>query len=236
MLGDPAVWHSLGLSLSFTAICVTLHMTLGLGLALLVRASGRLRGPLRVALMVPWMIAPAIGATLWLWMFDAQFGVLNYLLATLGVTDGPVVWLGSPGTAFAAIVVADTWRETPLAMLLLLAGLLGVPAEQYEAAAIDGAGAWQRFRHVTLPNLRSVLVIVSTLDAVATIRQFDITAVMTGGGPVGGTEMLPMLVYNTGFRANDLGGAAALGILLAMLLLAASTVYVGVLRPARTAP
>jgi ABC-type sugar transport system permease subunit len=116
-------------------------------------------------------------------------------------------------------------------MLLLLAGLLGIPAEQYEAASLDGASAVQRFRHVTLPNMRALLVIASTLDIINTVRQFDIINVMTGGGPVNATEVLPALIYNTGFRANDLGKAAAIGVVLLLLVLAFSTAYVVLLRP-----
>ena len=116
-------------------------------------------------------------------------------------------------------------------MLLLLAGLLGIPAEQYEAAALDGANAVQQFRHVTLPNLRALLVIASTLDVINTVRQFDIINVMTAGGPVNATEVLPALIYNTGFRANDLGKAAAVGVILLLLVLAFSTAYVALLRP-----
>jgi multiple sugar transport system permease protein len=232
-LADPAFWHSLRLSLVFTIVCVVLHVAIGLGLALLLARANRARGVLRVAFLTPWMIAPAIGATIWLWLLEPQFGVANYLLSALGVIASPVSWLGTPGTAFGAVIAVDVWREVPFVMLLLLAGLLAIPAEQYEAASIDGASPWRRFLHVTLPNLRALLVIASTLDVINTIRQFDIINVMTGGGPVNGTEVLPALIYNTAFRANDLGGAAAIGILLLSVVLVFSTVYIGVLKPAR---
>lgn len=116
-------------------------------------------------------------------------------------------------------------------MLLLLAGLQTIPAEQYEAAEIDGASARQRFRYVTLPNLRYILVVASTLDVINTVRHFDIIAVMTGGGPVGATEVLPALLYNTAFRANQFGRAAAIGVLLLVLVLIFSALYIRLTKP-----
>jgi multiple sugar transport system permease protein len=115
-------------------------------------------------------------------------------------------------------------------MLLMLAGLSTIPVEQYEAAAIDGANAWQRFRYVTLPNLRYLIVVASTLDIINTIRHYDIVGVMTAGGPAGGTEVLPVLLYNTAFRANRFGEAAAIGVALLALVLAFSIIYVRVTR------
>ncbi|OJY32595.1 MAG: hypothetical protein BGP06_12315 [Rhizobiales bacterium 65-9] len=118
------------------------------------------------------------------------------------------------------------WRGIPFVMLLLLAGLQTIPVEQYEAASIDGATPLQKFRHITLPNLRYFIVVASTLDIINTIRMFDIIAVMTGGGPVGATEVLPALLYNTAFRANQFGQAAAIGVLLLALVLFFSVFYI----------
>ncbi|HEY0419520.1 MAG TPA: sugar ABC transporter permease [Acetobacteraceae bacterium] len=234
VLADDAFWNSLRVSLVFTAVCVVMHMALGFALALLLNRAGRLRGLLRLAMLVPWMIAPAIGATIWLWLLDPQFGVVNHLLLVLRVIRTPQIWLGEPGLALASVAVVDIWRGVPFVMLLLMAGLLGIPAEQYEAASLDGASAWQQFRYVTLPNMRALLVIVSTLDVLNTVRQFDLIAVMTGGGPTNATEVLPALIYNIGFRANRLGDAAATGMVLLALVLLFSGLYVRLLRPAGT--
>jgi multiple sugar transport system permease protein len=121
----------------------------------------------------------------------------------------------------------------PFVMLLMLAGLQTIPAEQYEAASMDGANAWQRFRYVTWPNLRYLVVVASTLDIINTIRHYDIIGVMTAGGPARGTEVLPVLLYNTAFRANRFGEAAAIGVALLVLVLAFSIVYVRLTRPDR---
>jgi multiple sugar transport system permease protein len=234
VLADDAFWNALRVSAIFTIVCVALHLALGFALALLLNRAGRLRGALRLAMLLPWMIAPAIGATVWLWLLDSQFGVVNYLLTSLHVIATPQVWLGEPGLALASVMAVDVWRGVPFVMLLLMAGLLGIPADQYEAASLDGADAWQKFRYVTLPNMRALLVIVSTLDVLGTVRQFDLIAVMTGGGPTNATEVVPALIYNVGFRANRLGDAAAIGMLLLALVLVFSAIYIRLLNPSET--
>jgi len=233
VLSDEQFWHSLGVSLVFTASCVSLHMTIGLGLALVLNQLTFARTALRIAFLTPWMVAPAVGATIWLWMLEPQFGVVNYLLRVAGVIDAPVAWLGEPGTALASVIAVDVWRGVPFVMLLMVAGLKTIPAEQYEAAEMDGANAWQRFRYVTWPNLRYLVVVASTLDIINTIRHYDIIGVMTQGGPAGGTEVLPVLLYNTAFRANRFGDAAAIGVALLVLVLAFAILYVRLTRPDR---
>lgn len=227
-LRDDAFWHSLGVSLGFTGTSVALHLVLGLGLALLLNELRFARTALRIAFLTPWMVAPAVGATIWLWLLEPQFGVLNYLFRATHLISEPVAWLGEPSTALAAVIAVDVWRGVPFVMLLMLAGLQTIPAEQYEAAAMDGAGASQRFRFVTWPNLRYLVVVATTLDVINTIRHYDIIGVMTAGGPAGGTEALPVLLYNTAFRSNRFGEAAAIGVLLLVLVLAFAVVYVKV--------
>ena len=234
VLGDAAFWNALSVSFRFTAISVLVHLALGLGLAMLVAECGRARTTLRIALLTPWMVAPAIAATIWLWLLEPQFGVLNWLLRAAGLIAENRSWLGEPGLAFGAIVAVDVWRGVPFMMLLLGAGLATIPKEQYEAAAIDGAGALARFRHVTLPNLSYLLAVACTLDIINTVRQFDIVAVLTGGGPAGATEVLPALLYNTAFRGNDLGGGAAVGVLLLMIVLAFVSLYIALTGAARS--
>jgi multiple sugar transport system permease protein len=236
VLGDETFWHSLGVSLVFTGVSVALHLLLGLALALLLNELRFARTALRIAFLTPWMVAPAVGATIWLWLLEPQFGVVNFLLRAAHLASGPVAWLGEPATALAAVIAVDVWRGVPFVMLLMLAGLQTIPAEQYEAAGIDGAGAWQRFRFVTWPNLRYLTVVATTLDVINTIRHYDIIGVMTAGGPAGATEVLPVLLYNTAFRSNRFGDAAAIGVLLLLLVLAFAVVYVKVARLDRIQP
>jgi len=230
VLGDEAFWHSLRVSLAFTGTSVALHLLLGLALALLVNELRFARTGLRIAFLTPWMVAPAVGATIWLWLLEPQFGVVNYLLRASRLVAAPVAWLGEPGTALGAVIAVDVWRGVPFVMLLMLAGLQTIPAEQYEAAAMDGAHAWARFRYVTWPNLRYLVVVASTLDVINTIRHYDIIGVMTAGGPARATEVLPVLLYNTAFRANRFGEAAAVGVLLLLIVLVFATFYVKVAR------
>ena len=133
--------------------------------------------------------------------------------------------------AFASVVTVDVWRGAPFVMLLMLAGLQTIPREQYEAAGIDGANAWQRFRYVTLPNLRYLLIVASTLDVINTIRHYDTIGVMTAGGPAGATEVLPVLLFNTAFRGNRFGDAAAIGVLLMLIVLAFAIFHIHFTRP-----
>jgi multiple sugar transport system permease protein len=223
---DATFWHSLGVSFAFTASAVALHLGIGLALALVVNELRAARTALRIVFLTPWMVAPAVGATIWLWLLEPQFGVVNYLLRAAGAIAAPVAWLGEPGTALASVVAVDVWRGVPFVMLLMLAGLQTIPIEQYEAASIDGAGAWTRFRFVTWPNLRYLVVVATTLDVINTIRHYDIIGVMTGGGPAGATEVLPVLIYNTAFRGNRLGEAAAIGVALLAIVLVLAIVYV----------
>jgi multiple sugar transport system permease protein len=233
LLSKPDFWHGLKISLVFTSICVVLHMLFGLGLALLLNRIVRGKTLMRVGFLAPWIVAPSIGAIIWVWLLEPQFGIINYILSSLGLIDGYLAWLGEPDLALLSVIVVDTWRGTPFVMLLLLAGLQGIPKDQYEAAAMDGAGSWQQFRYVTLPNLRYLLVVASTLDIISTIRHFDVIAIMTGGGPVQATEVLPVMIYNMAFIQNNFGRASAVGIMLLGIILIFSMFYLKVTKPGK---
>jgi multiple sugar transport system permease protein len=231
ILADEAFWNSFQVSLAFTSACVALHMVLGLALALLLHRITFGKVIWRTAFLTPWMIAPSIGATVWLWLLEPQFGVVNYLFGSVGLIEGYKAWLGEPRLAFWSIVAVDVWRGVPFVMLLLLAGLQTIPQDQYEAASLDGASRIQSFWYVTIPNLRYLLIVASTLDIINTVRQFDLIAVLTGGGPIGATEVLPALIYNTAFRANRFGEAAAVGVALLAMILVFSIFYFRLTRP-----
>ncbi|MEZ5863875.1 MAG: sugar ABC transporter permease [Geminicoccaceae bacterium] len=233
ILAEPAFWDSLAISFAFTGIAVALHVALGLALALLLNEVRFLKTAIRIAFLTPWMVAPAIGAIIWMWLLEPQFGVVNYVLRSAGLISEYKIWLGEPALAFGSIVAVDVWRGVPFIMLLMLAGLQGIPREQYEAAEIDGATRPQRFRYVTLPNLRYLLIVASTLDFINTIRHFDIIKVMTQGGPARATEVLPVLLYNRAFLANRFGEAAAIGVALLVIVLALTIVYILLTRPGR---
>ena len=233
LLEDEAFWNSLRVSLTFTGLSVSLHLVVGMPVALFLNQLRKGRAALRLAFLTPWMVTPVIGAIAWVWLLDPHFGVVNYLLTSMGLMGGNKVWLGEPLLALGSIVAVDVWRGFPFVMLILLAGLQTVPKEQYEAASIDGAGAFQRLIYITLPHLRYLLIVATTLDVINTVRTFDIVAVMTRGGPVNATEVLPVLIFNTAFQANRFGPAAAVGVVLLLLLLVFSTLYILLLQSDR---
>lgn len=225
VLGDEAFWHALGVSLRFTVISVAAHVLLGLALALALNEIRVARTALRILFLTPWMVAPAVGATIWLWLLEPQFGVVNYLLMASGLIAAPVAWLGEPGPAFAAVTAVEIWRGVPFVMLLLLAGLQTIPLEQYEAAGIDGASAWQRFRSVTLPALRPAIVVALIFRTITAIQTFDIPYAMTGGGPGESTETLAMYIHKTTIDFLDFGYGSALAVLMFLVSAAATSVY-----------
>jgi multiple sugar transport system permease protein len=225
VLADDVLWRALLTSIQFTLAAVILHVGLGLALALLLDRITLFRSLFRLLLLSPWVVAPSISAVIWMWLLEPQFGIINHVVTGLGIVSSPIEWLGRPDTAFASIVTVDVWRGTPFVMVLLLAALQAIPESQYEAAQIDGANLWQRFRHVTLPNLRYMLIVVSTVDAIDCLKQFDSINVLTGGGPVNATQVVPVLIYNAAFRANKLGEAASIGMLFMLFILVITVVY-----------
>ncbi|MBK9088540.1 MAG: sugar ABC transporter permease [Holophagales bacterium] len=207
----------------FTSLSVSLEVTLGMALALLLDRSFRGRGALRAVVLVPWALPTSVMALAWAWIFHDTFGMANDLLSRLGLIEAPVAWLARPATAMAALVVADAWKTTPFVALILLAGLQAVPSEVLEAARVDGAGSWQRFRRITLPLLVPSLVVATLFRSIQAWGAFDIVYVMTGGGPGGSTETLSLYAFQSWFRYLDFGYGAAIavqGMLVALLLAA----------------
>lgn len=222
-LGDGRFLSALRNTALFTFLSVLLEVTLGTALALLLDRSFRGRGALRAVVLVPWALPTSVMALAWAWIFHDTFGMANDLLLRLGLIEAPVAWLAQPGTAMAALVVADAWKTTPFVALILLAGLQGIPREVIEAARVDGAGAFARFRRITLPLLVPSLVVATLFRSIQAWGAFDVVWVMTGGGPGGSTETLSLYAYQSWFRYLDFGYGAAIavqGMLVALLLAA----------------
>lgn len=198
----------------------------GFGLALALNTGIRGQRVLRGALLTPWLVPGVVVSFLWMWIFNANYGVANGLLQGIGIIDGPQAWLARPGTAMAALIIAKTWASFAWIMVMLLAGLQTVPQELHEAAEVDGAGAIRRFRAVTVPHLRGLIGIVLLLEFIWNFQHFDIIYVMTHGGPAGTTSTFATAVYDTAFRGLDLGKASAIGLVWMVLLLAVVAVYV----------
>ncbi|GAA2884096.1 carbohydrate ABC transporter permease [Microbacterium esteraromaticum] len=219
----------------FTLLSQTIVFTLGttiapfvIGFGLALALNTKIRGAkvLRGLMLVPWLIPGVVVSFLWMWIFNANYGVMNALLESVGLIDAPQAWLADPTTAMIAVIVAKTWQSFPWMMVMLLAGLQTVPPELHEAAEIDGAGTVRRFFSITVPQMSGIIGLVLLLEFIWNFQHFDIIYVLTGGGPAGSTETFATAVYETAFDGFDLGKAGALGLLWMVLLMGLVVVYV----------
>lgn len=226
VIGDPAFRHSLNLSLLFTAGSLIFQFVIGFALALFFNRSFPGNGLLRALLLLGWMLPTVVSGSIFRWMFDGSFGIFNFILRSLGLLQAPHFWLIDPSTALLGTIIANIWIGVPFNMILLLPGLQSISNTLYEAASIDGATSWQSFRHITLPLMRPVALSVLLLGIIYTFKVFDLVYVMTGGGPVDATTVLPIYVYNLSFSFFRFGDGSAAAVL---LLLALSSVAVGYL-------
>src|SRR3954452_4532136 len=209
LANDGHFFATVRTTLFFTFVSVAIELVLGLAFALLLNHEFRGRAVARAAMLIPWALPTAVLAWAWSWIFNDQFGVLNDLLHRLGIFARPVAWLGRGPTAVTAVIFADVWKTAPFVMIILLAGLQNMPEELHEAAAIDGAGAWKRFRFITLPLLMPSIMIALLFRAIQSFGIFDLIFVMTGGGPGGATETVAIYSYNTYLRYLDFGYGSA---------------------------
>lgn len=215
---DGDLFRVLQNTIVFTIGATVLPFSIGLALALALNQKVRGSSALRGLFLLPWVIPTVVASFVWLWLLDANYGVLNGFLLQLGLIDENVVWLGQPATAMWAVIVTKTWASFPWIMVMLLAGLQSVPVDQREAAEVDGAGAIRRFFAVTLPHLKGVIGIVVLLEVIWNLHHFDIIYVLTGGGPAGATSTFAVGVYKTAFEGFDIGRAGAMGVFWMILL------------------
>jgi multiple sugar transport system permease protein len=220
----PGFRLALGVTVIFTVLTVSIEMIIGLGVGLLLDMDLRGRKVLRAMLIIPWALPTVVNAMAWRVIYNPDFGALNALLVQIGVMNEYRSWLGSPSTALVAIGVADIWKTFSLVALITLAGLQAVPRELREAAEIDGAGPFARFRSVTLPVIIAPLTIAAVLRTIEAVKVFDIIWVMTRGGPLDSTKSLSILVYQEAFSFRHAGYGASL----AMLSVGLTVVLIGV--------
>jgi len=218
LTGDPVFRKVIWNSAVFTVGSVTVKLMIGLLMALSLHQALFARRLVRGLLLLPWVVPTVITALAWHWMFDALRGFINVSLETLGLISEPIAWLGQPATAMMAVVVVNIWRGFPFFGVSLLAGLQAIPADLYEAAAVDGASATQRFRHVTLPGLRPVIFVTTLISTIFTLNDFNIVYVMTRGGPGIATHILATYTYEVGFQALRWGRAVAVSMYLMPLV------------------
>jgi multiple sugar transport system permease protein len=225
LLHNSLFWQSFRIGLIWAVSVTVLQFLLALGLALLLNERLRARWLARTLALVPWAMPPVIVAILWRLVYHPDAGLLNEVLQRVQLLDHNVNWLGDFSTVLPAIVIVGVWAGMPQTTVALLAGLQGVPDELHEAAAVDGAGPWNRFWHITLPELRPVIVAITSLDFIWNFNSFGLVYVLTAGGP-GGRTMLPMLfAYNEGFRYGHFGYAAAMGNVMVLLIVVLLAFY-----------
>lgn len=225
---DPRFWGALRNTLVVTAVTVPGAVLVGLGLALLADLPHRRRWPVRLGLLLPWALPLVFSGLIFAWFFDTRHGLVNDLLARVGLPGLP--WLTSPALAMTAVCVAVTWKTSSFAALVILAGLQAIPPALREAATVDGATRLQRFRHVTLPLLRPSLAVALVFRTITAVQTFDIPFAMTRGGPGRTTETLAMYVRTTTLEFLDVGYGAALAVVMALLSVAATSFYLRRLR------
>lgn len=225
VLQDPDFQSSLSVSAYFTAGTVILELLLGLAVALVLNESFRGRGLMRAAILVPWAIPTIVSARMWNWMYSPGVGAFNGLLNLLHITRGTVDMLGSATWAMPAMIIADVWKNTPFVALLLLAGLQVIPSELYEAARVDGAGAWQRFVRITAPLLRGSAVIALLFRTLAAFQSFDLPLALTNGGPGTETEVLSLHTYRVLFGDSNFGEGSTLAVIIAVICFVIAAIY-----------
>ena len=224
LLHDPLFWQSLGFSVRWVVVEVGLQLVLGLVLALIVNETFVGRGLARALVFSPWAVSGVLTTGIWILLYNPSTGLFEQL-ASWGVGSHGTSVLGDPATVFPATVVAELWRGVPFFAILLLADLQTIPHELYEAANVDGATRWQRFRLVTLPHLRDAIVLSTLLRAVWEFNNVDLLYTLTGGGPAGETTTLPLYIANTSVDAHNFGYASALTTVAFVILLFCSIVY-----------
>lgn len=225
LIEDEDFWSSLGRTLIWTVGSVVGAYCLALSLALLVNIDIQGRKFFRALFLLPWVVPEVSTALLWKWLYGDEFGILNFILKSLGMINSPVLWLADPALAMPSVIAVQIWKLYPVMFIVLLAALQNAPKELHEAATIDGANSRQRFWYITLPFIRGTSVIITLLASIWSFQNFDIIYLLTGGGPAGATKVLATLMYQKAFWGSEMGYAAAIGVLMLVVLLLISIVY-----------
>jgi ABC-type sugar transport system permease subunit len=223
---DPRFWSALGHTLFFTAATVSLELILGLALALGMNSAFRGRGAARATSLLPWAIPTVVAALLWRFMFDSQAGIANALLIAVGALNRPIVWFIDATTAWVPVILADVWKTTPFVALLLLAGLQNIDKTLYEAAEVDGAGAWWRLWHITLPLLKPTILVALIFRTLDAFRVFDLVYALTGGGPGTATEPIALYTHTTILQNLRFGYGSALSVVIFALTFGLALIYI----------
>jgi len=229
MLKDQTFWETIGRTLYFTVVSVGLELTIGLAVAQLIHSRPWGWQFLRISLIIPWAVPTIVNGAMWRWIYSADFGALNGLLMQLGLIKHYVPWLTLPEMAMNLVIVADIWHTMPFVALVLQAALATLPEDLDEAAAVDGANAWQRFWKIRLPLLRPAILVALIVRTVDAFRVFDIVYIITSGGPAYKTLTITYLTYLNSFSFGKQGTGAALSFLISAVTIIMAFVYIRIL-------
>ena len=219
LLTDKEYLNSIWNTLRFTFFSITCKTVFGTIMALALNHPFKGKNLTRAILMLPWTLPNLVVVYNWTWIFNSSVGVANYILKTLRLIDTNLVWFGDAKLAMLAVVIANVWRGTPFFGISILARLQTIPIEFHEAAAIDGAGVVQRFFHITLPQIKDVVVLSMLMSTIWTLNEFETIWLMTGGGPNGATQVMVERIYKYGFRYFKMGYASAFSWILFVIIL-----------------
>jgi multiple sugar transport system permease protein len=211
IFSDARFWGALLTTLEIAIPSLLLEISLGIAIATLLNKKWKVFQVTRPLTFLPMMITPVVVGLMWAVMLNPDFGIVNYLLSLVGIS--PVLWLADAFYSKLALIITNVWEWTPFSILIILAGLQGLPEEPFKAARVDGASSWQIFRRLTLPLLKPVIVVVILIRTIWLLQLFDIVMVITAGGPGSSTETISMYIYKQGFHFFDLSYASALSLL-----------------------
>lgn len=223
LMSDARFWNALKNTSYFTTLSVSMELLLGLLIAVLLNRPFRFRGWIRAVVLIPWAIPTVVSARMWEWIYNTDFGILNYLIGS------KINWLGSPFWAMNAAVFMDVWKTTPFVAIHLMAGLQVIPKDLYHAARVDGAGGWAIFRRITLPLLKPVILVALIFRTLDAFRVFDAVYVLTGGGPANTTETLSIYAYKVLFQTLQFGYGSTLSVVVFLCTGAISVFYIRLL-------
>jgi multiple sugar transport system permease protein len=230
LMESPEFWRSLLNNLIWTVLTLSLQIVFGVSAALMLNQAMLFRSLARSLILFPYFVSTVVAVLVWRWLFNDLYGILNHMMMWAGLISMPLDWLGAMPNAMISIVLVGAWKYFPFVVIAVLARLQTIPEPLYEAATIDGAGAWGRFWDVTLPQLKDVLIVVVLLRAIWDFKEFDLIYLMTGGGPVIGTQTLPLMVYKEAFGLNEMGRASAVAVAMMLVMLVFMLIYFRVLR------
>jgi multiple sugar transport system permease protein len=225
VLNNPGFLVALKHSLQFTFASIFFQFVIGLGLAILFSKAFPMSNIMRGLLLSGWQIPSVVTGTIFLWLFNLDYGLVNFILTSLNLIKEPIGWVTQADTALTTVILVNIWLGIPFNTILLTAGITGLPEDVFEAATVDGANAWQKLIYITIPMLKSTILAVLMLGFIYTLRVFDVIWIMTKGGPASATEVLPTFAYRLSFISFNFGQSAAVSVIILAILLVAAIGY-----------